>query len=114
MPAAAPSRQGSPFLTKPIEEQTLLQAIESAQTRLDQQAERNEARQSLRGLTEREREVLELITKGLGGKDRSGARYIGAHRGHAPRQAGRKAGHGLGRRTDKTAADCGLVSGPTR
>lgn len=57
------------FLTKPIEEQTLLQAIESAQARLDQQAERNEARQSLRSLTEREREVLELITKGLGSKE---------------------------------------------
>ena len=53
------------FLTKPIEEQTLLQAIESAQTRLDQQAERNEARQSLRGLTEREREVLSLVGQGM-------------------------------------------------
>lgn len=57
------------FLTKPIEEQTLLKAIASAQATLALQAERNEARQALQYLTEREREVLALITKGLGSKE---------------------------------------------
>ena len=73
------------FLTKPIEEQTLLKAIESAQAILAQQAERNEARQALQALTEREREVLELITKGLGSKEIASAldisvRTIDTHR----------------------------------
>lgn len=73
------------FLTKPIEEQTLLKAIESAQAILAQQAERNEARQALQALTEREREVLDLITKGLGSKEIASAldisvRTIDTHR----------------------------------
>ena len=57
------------FLTKPIEEQTLLEAIEAAQAKLRQLAERQEAQRSLQSLTERESEVLALITKGLGSKE---------------------------------------------
>ena len=57
------------FLTKPIEEQTLLEAIEAAQAKLRQLAERQEAQRSLQSLTERENEVLALITKGLGSKE---------------------------------------------
>ncbi|MDR0215986.1 MAG: response regulator [Comamonas sp.] len=57
------------FLTKPVEEQTLLEAIEAAQAKLRHLAERREAQCSLQSLTEREREVLELITKGLGSKE---------------------------------------------
>ncbi|MEG1735074.1 MAG: response regulator [Comamonas sp.] len=73
------------FLTKPIEEQTLLEAIRSAQATLARQAERNEARHHLQVLTEREREVLELITKGLGSKEIAAAldisvRTVDTHR----------------------------------
>ena len=64
------------FLTKPIEEQTLLDAIEAAQAKLRLLAERREAQHSLQSLTEREREVLELITKGLGSKEIAAALEI--------------------------------------
>ena len=65
------------FLTKPLEEQTLLEAIRTAQATL--------ARQQ-------------------GNRGRAG--YLRAHRGHPPRQAGRKAGHGLRGRADPAAAVC--------
>lgn len=81
------------FLTKPIEEQTLLEAIESAQAGLARQAERNEARRYLQALTEREHEVLELITKGLGSKEIAAAlaisvRTVDTHRARLAEKLG--------------------------
>ena len=81
------------FLTKPIEEQTLLKAIEHARALLDRQTERDDARRLLRTLTEREREVLEFITKGLGSKEIAAAldisvRTVDTHRANLAEKLG--------------------------
>ncbi|MFZ0100178.1 MAG: response regulator [Gemmobacter sp.] len=57
------------YLTKPVDEQDLIDAIQRGQTQLDQHqrasAETAETRRLLGQLTSREAEVLELIAKGL-------------------------------------------------
>ncbi|SEQ84507.1 Two-component response regulator, FixJ family, consists of REC and HTH domains [Loktanella sp. DSM 29012] len=57
------------FLSKPVDEQDLIDAIQKGHAELDsrcqQVSETNEARQILTQLTEREAEVLEMVAKGL-------------------------------------------------
>ena len=61
------------FLTKPVDEQDLIDAIQRGQTVLSkaaqQDAEQADHRQSLARLTPREREVLALVSQGLATKD---------------------------------------------
>ena len=73
------------FLTKPIDEQVLLDAIQSAFTALDSVLERREAKLLLASLTERERQVLDMVCQGWATKDIAAAldvsaRTIDAHR----------------------------------
>jgi len=81
------------FLTKPIDEQVLLDAIQAAFQALETLLERKEARDQLAGLTEREREVLEMVAKGLSSKEIAGAldvsaRTIDAHRANIAEKLG--------------------------
>jgi len=52
------------FLTKPIDEQVLVEALQQASASLDTRAERAEAVQLVAQLTEREREVLDMVGRG--------------------------------------------------
>lgn len=75
----------SDFLSKPIDEDILLDAIHSAQTLLQMRLERQEAADLLASLTSREREVFDLVCEGFASKDIAGAldisaRTIDAHR----------------------------------
>lgn len=57
------------FLSKPVDEQDLIDAIQKGhgqlETRSRQVSETNEVRQLIAQLTERERQVLEMVAKGL-------------------------------------------------
>lgn len=75
----------SDFLSKPIDEDVLLDAIHSAKALLEARLERREAADLLASLTGREREVLDLVCEGFSSKDIAGAldisaRTIDAHR----------------------------------
>ncbi|MBW9089452.1 response regulator transcription factor [Rhizobium wenxiniae] len=75
----------SDFLSKPIDEDVLLDAIHSAKALLEARLERREAADLLASLTGREREVLDLVCQGFSSKDIAGAldisaRTIDAHR----------------------------------
>lgn len=75
----------SDFLSKPIDEDVLLDAIHSATTLLQERLERLEAIDLLSSLTSREREVFDLVSEGFASKDIAGAlnisaRTIDAHR----------------------------------
>lgn len=52
------------FLTKPIDEQVLVEALQQASAALDTRAERAEAVKLVALLTEREREVLDMVGRG--------------------------------------------------
>jgi FixJ family two-component response regulator len=83
------------FLTKPVDEQNLLKAIEEAierdrRTRL-QQTEMHELRQRYESLTAREQEVMQLVISGLLNKQIAGELTITEdtvkfHRGHVMRK----------------------------
>ena len=66
------------FLSKPIDEQDLIDAVQKASVMLEkaqaEAAERAEAADLLELLTAREREVLELITKGFTSRETSSVR----------------------------------------
>lgn len=73
------------FLSKPVDEQILLDALATASAELDKILERAEAQKLLARLTEREYEIFDLICKGFGSKDIAAAlsisvRTIDAHR----------------------------------
>lgn len=75
----------SDFLSKPIDEDVLLDAIHSAKSLLDKNLEKQEAAVLLKSLTVREREVFDLVCEGYSSKDIAGAldisaRTIDAHR----------------------------------
>lgn len=73
------------FLTKPVDEQVLMDAIHSAFQTLERVLEKEESRELLRSLTEREREVLDMVCRGWATKEIAvalnvSARTIDAHR----------------------------------
>lgn len=75
----------SDFLSKPIDEDVLLDAIHSAKSLLDKNLEKQEASTLLKSLTIREREVFDLVCEGYSSKDIAtaldiSARTIDAHR----------------------------------
>lgn len=75
----------SDFLSKPIDEDVLLDAIHSAKDLLDKNLEKQEAAVLLKSLTVREREVFDLVCEGYSSKDIAtaldiSARTIDAHR----------------------------------
>lgn len=75
------------FLSKPVDEQVLLDALAAASAEMDKVLERAEAQQLLGSLTEREKEIFDLICQGYGSKDIANAlqisvRTIDAHRAH--------------------------------
>lgn len=75
----------SDFLSKPIDEDVLLDAIHSAKDLLDKNLEKQEAAVLLKSLTIREREVFDLVCEGYSSKDIAtaldiSARTIDAHR----------------------------------
>ena len=85
------------FLTKPIDEQVLLEAVEAAFAALDQ---RNRAETARAGrdalkakLTQREREILDLVAEGLSTKEIARAldvspRTVETHRAHIAEKLG--------------------------
>lgn len=85
------------FLTKPIDEQVLLEAIEAAFAALDQ---RNQAEVARAGrdalkakLTQREREILDLVAEGLSTKEIArtldvSPRTVETHRAHIAEKIG--------------------------
>ena len=73
------------FLSKPVDEQVLLEALETASQELDKILERAEAQKLIARLTDREHEIFDLICKGFGSKEIASAlnisvRTIDAHR----------------------------------
>lgn len=57
------------FLTKPVDEHVLMEAVTSCDTMLDNLLARQESHQLLKSLTSRELEVIDLVSKGLGSKE---------------------------------------------
>lgn len=73
------------FLSKPIDGEVLFEAVQQAFESLDARLERREARLRLAQLTDREREVLEMIANGWASKEIAAAlevsgRTVDAHR----------------------------------
>lgn len=73
------------FLSKPVDEQVLLEALATASVKLDKIKEKTEAQNLLMRLTEREDEIFDFICRGFGSKDIATAlnisvRTIDAHR----------------------------------
>lgn len=81
------------FLTKPVDEQVLLDALGVAARALDALMERREAAALLASLTEREREVLDMVCRGWATKEIAAAlsispRTIDAHRANIGEKLG--------------------------
>lgn len=73
------------FLIKPVDEQVLLEALETASREVDKILERTEALELIGKLTEREFEVFDMICRGFGSKEIAAAlkisvRTIDTHR----------------------------------
>lgn len=73
------------FLSKPVDEQVLLDALAVASNALDKVLEKTEAQELITKLTERENEIFDLICKGFGSKEIAtvlniSVRTIDAHR----------------------------------
>lgn len=73
------------FLTKPVDEHVLIEAITACEVELVELLDRQELVVLLDHLTAREREVIELVSKGLGSKDIASAlevsvRTVDSHR----------------------------------
>lgn len=81
------------FLTKPVDEQVLLDALVAASRMLGDVLERQETHALLATLTEREREVLEMVCRGWASKEIAAAlsvspRTIDAHRANIAEKLG--------------------------
>ena len=81
------------FLTKPVDEQVLLDAIGEAGRVVDALLEKEEAGMLLATLTGREREVLELVCRGFASREIADAlevspRTVDAHRAHIAEKLG--------------------------
>lgn len=81
------------FLTKPVDEQVLLDALGAAARALDALLERREAMSLLASLTDREREVLDMVCRGWASKEIAAAlkvspRTIDAHRANIAEKLG--------------------------
>ena len=81
------------FLTKPVDEQVLLDALGEAGRILDALMEKEEAAGLLATLTGREREVLELVCRGFASREIADAlavspRTVDAHRAHIAEKLG--------------------------
>lgn len=85
------------FLTKPIDEQVLLEAVEAAFAALDQRRQAEVARAGrdarLARLTQREREILDLVAGGLSTKEIArvldvSPRTVETHRAHIAEKIG--------------------------
>ncbi|MGG6898336.1 response regulator transcription factor [Rhizobium sp. BR 315] len=73
------------FLVKPVDEHVLIEAITSCEAQLAELLARQETGRLLDQLTAREREVIELVSKGLGSKEIAAAldvsvRTVDSHR----------------------------------
>lgn len=73
------------FLTKPVDGEVLVEALQQGFLSLDARLEKREARTMLARLTEREREVLDMVARGWASKEVAQAldvsvRTIDAHR----------------------------------
>jgi FixJ family two-component response regulator len=88
------------FLTKPVDEEALIEAVQGAYARMAQgqsrTAERDEARALLARLTQREREVLAMVAGGHPTKDIALAldlspRTVETHRAHVAAKLGTSA-----------------------
>jgi FixJ family two-component response regulator len=81
------------FLSKPVDEDVLLDAIQAAGKILEERLERREAADLLGTLTTREREVLDMVCQGFATKDIAAAldisaRTIDAHRANIAEKLG--------------------------
>ena len=81
------------FLTKPIDEQVLIEALQQASGALDTRAERAEAAQLVAQLTDREREVLDMVGRGWSTKEIAEAlqlspRTVDTHRANIAQKLG--------------------------
>jgi len=81
------------FLTKPVDEQVLLDALAAAAKVLEEVLERQETHALLATLTEREREVMDLVCRGWASKEIAAAlavspRTIDAHRANIAEKLG--------------------------
>ncbi len=87
------------FLSKPVDEQVLLDAIAAAEKALEQVLERAEAQDLLGRLTEREREVLDMVCQGWASKEIATAlNVLGTDHRRPPRPYRGEARHELRRR----------------
>jgi FixJ family two-component response regulator len=81
------------FLTKPIDEQVLIEALQQASGALDARAEKAEAAQLVAQLTDREREVLDMVGRGWSTKEiaealRLSPRTVDTHRANIAQKLG--------------------------
>ncbi|MFG1317461.1 response regulator transcription factor [Xanthobacter autotrophicus] len=81
------------FLTKPVDEQVLLDALAAAAKVLEEVLERQETHALLATLTDREREVMDMVCRGWASKEIAAAlavspRTIDAHRANIAEKLG--------------------------
>ncbi|WP_314085201.1 response regulator transcription factor [Shinella sp. M31] len=81
------------FLTKPIDEQVLIEALQQASGALDARAEKAEAAQLVAQLTDREREVLDMVGRGWSTREIAEAlhlspRTVDTHRANIAQKLG--------------------------